>query len=150
MCTHTWVSIKKCVNFSSNTPSSNVYWVTSNLFGLIRVFEVHLCWTTFFTIKKMPFDFFSFTDKDHKKSPIESITLCHKIAPEMFLTCTPIVLVITLLENSMRAFTITVSKTCFVVRLTPLLTCLFYSKTLVIPITTSCWARASLTCIYVI
>jgi heme/copper-type cytochrome/quinol oxidase subunit 2 len=69
----------------------------------------------------MPFDFFSFTDKDHKKLHVESITLHHKIAIEMFLTCIPIVLVITLLEDSMRAFTITISRTCFVVRSTPLM-----------------------------
>ncbi len=93
----------------------------------------------------MPSDLFSFTDKDHKKLHVEFITLCRKIAFEMFLTCTQIVLTITLLEDLVWAFTIGVSKTCFAASLTPLLACLYSSKALITLATTSCWARASLT-----
>jgi len=86
----------------------------------------------------MPYDLFSFTNKDHKKPHVESITLHHKIALEMFLTCTPIVLAITLLEDLMWALIIVVSRTCFIASLTPLLAHLFSSKALVTPTTTSC------------
>ncbi len=129
---------KKCVGFSSNTLSFNLYQVTSDLFGLIHVSEEHHCYTTFFTIKKMPSDFFSLINNDHKKLPIEFITVCHKIALKMFLTCTPIVFAITLLENSMWALTIAISRACFVASWSPLSTCLFPSKTLITIATTSC------------
>ncbi len=116
--------------FFIKNPTSNLFFVTSYLFGLTQVFETHHCRTTFLTWTEMPFVLFFLINNRHKSAFDWSIALRRKTTHVMFLTCTPSVFAIVLMEDSLWALTTAFKITCFVASLMSLFICFFSFRAL--------------------
>ncbi len=97
----TWVSIRKCVGFSSYIPSSKHFLITSSLLGLTRVSDAHHAIATFLTSIVQPSILRFLTDSDHK-GMLELLAILHlSNALIIFLGCRPRTLTIPLMSHGL-------------------------------------------------